>query len=243
MLSELAPCRELLDRDPLLFLDLTEPLRRGEGRVAAVSPAGALVALDNYDRDGQSFGISLLAREPAGAEALLDLLPPCPELVFAHEDFTAEMLERRFGLKRSPAFYQAAYLKRDPLPFSAVEADIRPLTADHLPLFLTHYDHGSAAYFHWLLDHGSLFGAFEGDALLAFIGRHAEGSMGLLEVLPPYRRRGLGRALQIHMINLELTLGHLPFGQVFEDNAPSLALQRSLGMTFSAGRAWFLSPD
>ena len=237
--APLAPCQALLDRDPLLCLDLTEPLRRGEGRVVSVSPAGALVALNNYDRDGQSCGFSLLARDPAEAEALLDLLPPHPDLVFAHEDFTAALVAQRFGLKLSPPFYQAAYLKTEPLPLPQSGAVIRPLTAEHLPLFLANYDQGGEDYFRWLLDHDSLFGAFEGDTLLGFVGRHAEGSIGLLEVLPPYRRRGLARLMQSHMIDLELSLGRIPFGQIFADNAPSLALQRSLGMTFSAGRAWF----
>ena len=47
--------------------------------------------------------------------------------------------------------------------------------------------------------------------------------MGLLEVLPNY------------LTNLELSRGHIPYGQVFDGNEPSLALQRSLGYQRSAG--------
>ena len=43
------------------------------------------------------------------------------------------------------------------------------------------------------------------------------------------------------MINQELARGRIPFGQVVTDNAPSLALQRSLGMTLSEGTLYWLS--
>ena len=41
--------------------------------------------------------------------------------------------------------------------------------------------------------------------------------------------------LQSYLTNLELSRGHIPYGQVFDGNEPSLALQRSLGYQRSAG--------
>ena len=41
------------------------------------------------------------------------------------------------------------------------------------------------------------------------------------------------------MIGLELSRGRVPYGQVFDGNEPSLALQRSLGMTSSMGRLYW----
>ena len=236
--SELSPCRPLLERDPILYLDLTEPLLRGEGHVLAARPAGALIALDHCDK-----GFCLLASDRTAAEELCSLLPPDPQLVFVHEEFTLPLLARRFGLSSSPAFYQAAYLKKEPLPLPEADVQVRPLGLDVLPLLLANYKYGDEAYLRQLLARSALFGAFEGDTLLAFIGIHAEGTIGLLDVLPPYRRRGLGRLLETYMINRELSLGHIPFCQVFEGNAPSLALQRSLGMTFSQGRVWFAEAE
>ena len=67
--------------------------------------------------------------------------------------------------------------------------------------------------------------------------------MGLLEVLPQYRRRKLATLLQAYMIRLELSRGHIPYGQVFDGNEPSLALQRSLGMVQSMGRLYWAAPD
>ena len=96
-------------------------------------------------------------------------------------------------------------------------------------------------YLRSLLERGQLFGGFLNDTMVGFAGRHAEGSIGLLEIFPPYRRQGFATVLERYMINQELALGHIPFGQVLTDNAPSLALQRSLGMTLSDGTLYWLS--
>lgn len=234
----LSVCRAALTQDPVLYLDLTEPLRRGEGQVMAACPTGALVSLTSCH-----MGFSLFASDENTAKKLIALLPPAPELVFVHEEFSRSLLAESFDLTLSPAFYQAAYRKQEPLPLPETRAEIRPLDLTHLPVLLANYEYGDQAYLRLLLSRHSLFGAFDGDELLAFIGLHTEGTVGLLEVLPPYRRRGLARLLETYMINRELSLGHIPFCQVFEGNAPSLALQRSLGMTLSQGRLWFASRD
>ena len=77
------------------------------------------------------------------------------------------------------------------------------------------------------------FGAFVGGALAGFIGTHAEGSMGMLEIFPEYRRRGLGCALEAGLIRRLLERGEIPFCQVIEGNEASMRLQEKLGMTFS----------
>ena len=66
----------------------------------------------------------------------------------------------------------------------------------------------------------------------------------MLEVFPPYRRRGWARALEGAKINQHLSLGYVPWGQVWPDNVASLALQRSLGLTvLPADEMRFLSSD
>ena len=89
---------------------------------------------------------------------------------------------------------------------------------------------------HYLYDRirsGAVFYVSLGDALVGFAGTHEEGSIGLLTVLPAYRRRGLGTYLEQVAIQRALERGHIPFGQIAEHNTASLALQRSLGMTVS----------
>lgn len=232
----LAPCKALFEDDPVRYLDLIEPLRRGEGQVVAIRPTGALVRMV---KDAPIFSLS--AADPETAEELVTLLQAKPEIVFVHEAFSRDLVTQRLGGTASPAFHQAAYLKAEPLPLPDTGAVIRSLGEDALPFLLANYDHGDEAYLRRLLSRQALFGAFEGKTLMGFVGLHPEGTMGLLEVLPLYRRRGLGRLLESWLINHELSLGHIPYCQVFEGNAPSVALQQSLGLEFSQGQGWFIT--
>ena len=59
-----------------------------------------------------------------------------------------------------------------------------------------------------------MFGAFVGGDFAGFIGAHDERSIGLLYVLPDYRRLGLAFALEAVMTNHLLSIGRLPFCQV-----------------------------
>ncbi len=75
-----------------------------------------------------------------------------------------------------------------------------------------------------------MLGAFVDGTLAGFAGFHGEGSIGLLEVLPAYRRRGLGgSAAPGGRCSLALERGQYAFGQVLIDNAPSLALPEKGG--------------
>ncbi|MBD5085258.1 MAG: GNAT family N-acetyltransferase [Clostridiales bacterium] len=238
MTTDLSVCQTALARDPVLYLDLTEAIRRGDGKVLGATPHGALAAFTNLI-DGPQFGFTMFADNLETAEQLLELLPPVPGFITVHETLYAGLLQERFGFTGLRPCWQVGYLRAAPLPLPELGVEVRQLDASHLPTVISNYDLEDEEYLDWLIGRGELFGAFDGDTLMAFAGRHAEGSIGLLEVLPQYRRRGLATLLQSHMINLELSRGHIPYGQVFDGNEPSLALQRSLGMTKSIGQlAW-----
>lgn len=76
-------------------------------------------------------------------------------------------------------------------------------------------------------------GGYLDGKMVGFIGLHCEGSMGMLAVLPEYRRRGYAEQIYSVLINNQLQKGRLPYAQVFTDNTGSLNLQRKLGFTFS----------
>ena len=75
-----------------------------------------------------------------------------------------------------------------------------------------------------------MWGVFDGGRLAGFIGTHSEGSMGMLEVLPEFRRKGYGLALEQFLIAWHLSRGWTPFGHVIDGNEPSLRLQQKAGM-------------
>ena len=77
------------------------------------------------------------------------------------------------------------------------------------------------------------FGAFVDGQLAGFVGEYSEGSMGMLEIFPAYRRRGLGYALECFQINRYLSQGRVPFDQVVVGNEKSMSLQKKVGMELS----------
>ena len=244
MITDLSAYQNIIDRDPVLYLDMAEAVRRGIGTVLYASPTAALVGIVSPGHPDSFDSYLMSCTDMDAARLLCTLLPTRDDLLIAaHEDFYLPLLRERFGLGfflGGPSF-QAAYLGSAPCPMPSGVLTLRQLNVDDLPQVAANYKQEGEDYLRSLLEHGQLFGGFHGGTMVGFAGRHAEGSIGLLEVFPPYRRRGFATVLERHMINQELTLGHIPFGQVLTDNAPSLSLQRSLGMTFSQGLLYWLS--
>lgn len=243
MNTDLSVCQPLFDRDPVRYVDMTEAVRRGIGLVLHASPTAALVGIESPEHPGDFDTYLMSCAHMDAARLLCELLPAGGDaLIAAHEDFYLPLLRECFGMDffLEGASYQAAYLG-GPCPIPGSPLAVRPLTVDDLPQVSENYTLEGEDYLRSLLERGQLFGGFLEDTMVGFAGRHAEGSIGLLEVLPPYRRRGFATVLERYMINQELALGHTPFGQVVTGNAPSLALQRSIGMTLSKGTLCWLS--
>ena len=246
MTTDLSVCQDIFSRDPVRYVDMTEAVRRGVGTVLHASPSAALVGIPAAD-DSRDFGSYLMSCADMDAARLLcGLFPPGGDfLIAAHEDFYLPLLQEHFGTDffLEGASFQAVYLGDGPCPMPDSALAIRQLNVDDLPEVSEHYKLEGEDYLRFLLERGQLFGGFLDDTMAGFAGLHAEGSIGLLEVFPPYRRRGFATVLERYMINRELALKHIPFGQVVTGNAPSLALQRSLGMTLSEGTLYWLSRD
>ncbi|MDE7464159.1 MAG: GNAT family N-acetyltransferase, partial [Clostridiales bacterium] len=56
-----------------------------------------------------------------------------------------------------------------------------------------------------------VFGALVDSKLAGFIGRHPDGSMGMLTVFENYKRQGIGKELEKFLINYVMTFGRVPF--------------------------------
>lgn len=67
-----------------------------------------------------------------------------------------------------------------------------------------------------------------------------EGSIGLLEVMPEYRRKGYGVELESFMISHMLQQNLMPFGQIEVANDKSLGLQHKLGMQISQEKVYWI---
>ena len=129
---------------------------------------------------------------------------------------------------------EAAWLDPEPPAVPEFGGELRLLDRSWAPWVYAHYSHafGGVEYMEAAIRRGML-GAFVDGSCAGFVGFHAEGAIGMLEVLPEYRRRGIGEALLRGIAALAVGRGQYAFAQVIADNAPSLALQRKAGMVVS----------
>ena len=228
-----------LNQNRLLYLDMLEVLRRGSAEVLQAGADGVLL----YDWEGEEHMLS--ARSRAALEGMLPALAGS-ETVVGHEMWYRDELAERLGLWEEMPCYQAAWLSPEPPELPPFGGELRPLGMEWAPFVLEHYSNsaiGGLPHVEEALRRGML-GAFVDGAPAGFVGFHPEGTIGLLEVLPPYRRRGLGEVLLLGAVRLALARGQYAFGQVLVDNAPSLALQRKAGMTISAETLyWLFRPE
>ena len=232
-MEQLEQALAYLGRDPLFYMDMLEPLRRGTAELLYAEEDGVLLC--------ESGGIHMMsAAGPAAAERCFALLSRCAMLV-GHELWYKAEAVRRFGLHEEQICYQAAWLAPEPPAAAPFGGELRLLGEEMAQWVYDHYSHpfGGVAYMQGALRRGML-GAFVDGACAGFAGFHEEGSIGMLEVLAAYRRRGVGEALLRGAVRLALERGQYAFGQVFTDNQASLALQRKVGMSVSRERLFWL---
>ncbi len=218
---------EYLVKNPLLHQSMLSPIQRKTASILFADEEGVLL----LEQKSQAYMLSADTAEKGAA--LLSMIPDSARLFCFHQHFSAEPIQKRFGLPTLLRCYQAVYEKKEPIPI--------PSNFSYAPLTLAHLEDVAARYQHYVdkdylaerIREGALFGAFDRGAFCAFAGMHAEGCMGMMEVFPAHRRRGIGFALGSFLVNWVLGQGQVPFAQVGVDNEASLGLQRKMGMSIS----------
>ncbi len=215
-----------LSKDILLHIDMLEILKRKDTEILQASDRGVLL----YN---ESYGVYMIsAQDGQAAKEMLSSVRQ-PEVIVTHQNFCVDTVQKQFRFQRKTACHQAAYFNRNPLPVPESSAMIRPLDESYLPFLLKYYSLAGIVSVQERLESGSMFGAFLSGTLAGFAGTHAEGSMGLLEVLPEYRRQGIAVVLETFLANRFLAEGRVPFAQIIAGNTASLKLQQKLDFTVS----------
>jgi tRNA (guanine37-N1)-methyltransferase len=215
---------EFLENKPLLHAMMTQSIRRGNADVLFDRPDGVMI----YDRKAKSH--MLAAGTEAAAREMVEGIKN-PSLIVAHDPMCRKLVAARFSFPETLAVVQAVYLKKD---IDVPKADIRPLDLSHHAFVRAHYESvDDDGYVAERLREGGMYGVYWNGELAGFMGTHAEGSLGLLEILPEYRRRGLGEALERYVTQIHLARGWTPFSQIEQDNMASQALHRKLGFEIS----------
>lgn len=215
---------EYLLKDDLSNIDILEPLRRGTADIIYAGTDGIII----YEQNSQACMISMQDLEKC--QSIINLKNY--HLFSIHQENIAEWLQYKGVFSHRFKVYQAVYKKRE-IIVDCFEK-IRVLSPDYTDQIYHHYDvMNNRKYIETLIGRKQLWGIFDNDDLAGFIGVHLEGSMGLLEILPNYRRKGYGYQLEAFLINRFLQLNEVPFCQVTAGNFKSLSLQQKIGMDIS----------
>lgn len=261
--EKLQNCVEELKKQKLLHMDMIELITRGQARI--VFAEGENICLQDrasriyfHTASDAEMGCKLLEKlaDDIKAQQVTSVVTEDLMLVL-HQESMIEPSKKMFGVKQLMECYQAVYTRKEKLPITGLyrldgrkDTDragqetmpsIRRLELKHLPIVQEHYHLiDDPAYIRERIEKGWMFGAFFDEELAGFVGMHAEGSIGMLEVFPQYRGRKIGKALETYLINLSLEYGFTPYGQAKEGNEASLRLQESLGLCFAKKKVYWL---
>lgn len=221
-----------LNQNPLLYRGMLEPIRRGTAVLLSAQEGGVLL------REEKSGAYMLAADTPELGETLVQRIPECG-LVAVHQESLVRAVKERFGFETILPCHQAVYTAQKPPRISA-ELEFRALTEDDLPAVCAQYRLLAEEDIRERVQSGALFGGYRKETLVGFVGEHPEGSIGMLEVLPSYRRRGYGAALEAFQINRMLVQGRVPYAQIIQGNENSLRLHQKLGFELSESLLYWL---
>ena len=220
-----------IERNPLLHLCVTEPIRRGTAQILRQNPHGLLA----FDRPS---GLYLLAADGVGSAA--SLLEGVEDVGFIMLlDASFEPLIERYHLSGRMRCHQAGLLKASPPPPDP-RLTIEAPDDFAFARILQTYHMDTPEELRRRRDAGELFFARDAHGNdVGFVGLHPEGCFGLLEVFPEQRGKGYGAALESHILRFCLENDRIPYCQVEVENRISLNLQRRLGLDVSPETSLF----
>lgn len=228
-----------LSRDKNSYVDMSECISRGAAKILFSGDIGVLL----YE---QSSGIYMIAAE--GREAAEKILSFLDEkelknksgLLVAHGETARAAAYEKLGLKGETACFQVVYTSKNSRSLKG-NLNFRIPERAEIEKIKREYHLESPENIEKLCSAKKIWCGFSksGD-FIGFIGRHPEGSMGLLQVFPEYRRRGYGEELESFMINRFLEEGRVPYAHIIVDNEKSMNLQKKLGYEVADKKIYWL---
>lgn len=151
-----------------------------------------------------------------------------------HGDEAVEAVKQVFPeFKIDPPCCQYCRSSRSLIEFEQ-KHNIRPLTLDDAETVHAHYAlEPDIDHIRKTISMGLMYGAEVDGKLAGFIGVHSDGSCGMLEVFPEFRRMGIGTELELYLQNEQLKKGFMPYGQVYTTNMASIDMQTKIGLLVS----------
>lgn len=220
-----------LSKDKRNNIHMMESLSRGKGEILYRDGNNLII----FDREAST--CMLKAEKTETATKLSERLPEA-KWIIVNQEFVKEVLVTAgYGLWGECNQYLYTAKELLPVRYKA----IRSLTTEDVPYVSSRYKHDTEEYIRERILAGEIYGAFDGDRQIGFIGLHNEGSMGLLYVEEEYRRQGIAESLEAFCINRCLEKGWTPYGHVLTDNTASEKLQDKLRFYKASQSIYWLS--
>ena len=213
------------------YVDMLESLRRG-AKVLYDSEGAMLIA-----EQGNAFILG--ACDPQQGKLALGSLPADAAMLVVRDREMWQYALQHTPFNHSSACAQVYYAEPLPMPAQG-QLDIRHPDPADWPAVRDAYHLIDAEALRAHFDSPDFFAGYYRGQLVAFVGLHDEGAMGMLYVFPAYRRMGFGDEMCAFMVNRQRELGRYAYAHVFVDNTPSLALQRKKHMTFADCTVWWM---
>lgn len=129
---------------------------------------------------------------------------------------------------------------------AVVEADMSgvvPLEPEMASFIHDHYEYShiiSKKYIKDRIKAGPAFGIMENGKPVGWVMTHEEGTMGILQVLPEYRRRGLAFKLDCALVNSLRKMGKPCISHIVKGNTASLSVSEKMGFKYSCDVQWII---
>lgn len=238
----LQECKKWMMRQKLLHIDMIELINRGRARIVYRDAKELLLR----DMVSGIYFHTRMADVPTEWNLPQELgKDERIECIAIHQREMVPFMEKYFHLKTDMECMQGAYTRKEKLPVRGLYGpdgrgengfSIRVLSEEFIPFVTEHYSEiGTEEYVTDRIRHGAVYGAFYDEKIVGFIADHEEGSIGMLYVLPEYRKRHVAMALETYCMNLAIERGEIPYGQIVLGNEASIRLQEKMGICFAKG--------
>lgn len=214
-----------LGKNRILNIDMIEPIRLNTAEILYAANDGVMI------RELRSKAYMLATDESSRSIELIKTLNN-PQVFRVQHKEVCDYLCEHSTFNEIMECFQAVYDSKFMIELSD-RLNIRLLTINDFMVVKENYEPLSDDEITQHLINHDIYGGYYQDQIIGFIGTHFEGSIGLLHIMPEFRKMGFASQLESHLINLKLQENLVPYAQIEIHNQKSLALQIKLGLTLS----------
>ena len=225
--------KKYLEKDLIMHLDMITAMSLDGTEILYANEDGVLL----FDTFAETHFLSCTSEE-SGVK-ILKLVDK--SFCFAiRESFMVDHIVEKFKFKHVKGYLQSGYLSKEKVNVGNT-ITFKNLDESYSSIMREHYTIARDEYIDIVLKERRVIGGFVDGVLIGFVGTHLEGSMGMLEIFPEYRRFGYGRILAGENLNRVIDGCQIPYCQVLKDNIPSINLQKQANFTISDREVIWLS--